>query len=111
PFGLVLIEAMACGTPVAALNKGAVPEIVIDGVSGYATETLDELIAKLPEVMALPRQRVRRHVEERFSVEAMTDGYEALYYRLVAEPGADELSEGGELGREEYALSGLCPSR
>ncbi len=110
PFGLVLIEAMACGTPVAALDKGAVPEIVIDGLSGYATETLDQLIAKLPEVMALSRKRVRQHVEERFSVGAMTDGYEALYYRLVAEHEAGA-AKGGELGREEYALSGLCPSR
>src|SRR5262245_61868333 len=113
PFGLVLIEAMACGTPVAALNKGAVPEIVIDGVSGYVTDTLDELVAKLPEVMALPRGPVRRHAEAHFSAEAMTDGYEALYFRLVAEREAREggLLDGGELGREEYALSDLCPSR
>lgn len=110
PFGLVLIEAMACGTPVAALDKGAAPEIVIDGVSGYATETLDELVMKLPEVMALPRQRVRRYAEEHFSVEAMTDGYEALYYRLVAEHEAG-VAEGGEFGHAGYALSGLCSSR
>jgi len=110
PFGLVLIEAMACGTPVAALAKGAAPEIVIDGVSGYATETLDELVAKLPEVMALPREPVRRHAEAHFSVEAMTDGYEALYHRLVAE---HEVREGGRCngGELEYALSDLCPSR
>jgi glycosyltransferase involved in cell wall biosynthesis len=111
PFGLVLIEAMACGTPVAALNKGAVPEIVIDGVSGYVSETLDEMVAKLPQVMALPRARVRRHAEMHFSVEAMTDGYEALYYRLVAEREAGEAAKGGELGRAEHAVSGLCPSR
>lgn len=85
PFGLVLIEAMACGTPVAALNKGAVREIVRDGVSGYATETLDELIEKLPDVMRLPRHAVRLHAEQHYSVAAMTDGYEELYYRLVAE--------------------------
>src|SRR5205085_7058136 len=104
PFGLVLIEAMACGTPVAALDKGAVPEIVIDGVSGYATETLDQLIAKLPEVMALPRAQVRRHVEERFSVEAMTDGYEALYYRLVAERETDAANNLHSGFREEEKL-------
>lgn len=109
PFGLVLTEAMACGTPVAALNKGAVPEIVIDGVSGYVSETLDELVAKLPDVLALPRQRVRRHAEEHFSVEAMTDGYEALYYRLVAEREAG-LTKGGELGRAEFTFSDLCAS-
>jgi len=110
PFGLVLIEAMACGTPVAALAKGAAPEIVIDGVSGYVTETLDELIEKLPDVMALPRGTVRRHAEAHYSAEAMTDGYEALYYRLVAGREANDvgLLNGGEL---EYALGDLCPSR
>ncbi|MBO0858435.1 MAG: glycosyltransferase family 4 protein [Chloracidobacterium sp.] len=110
PFGLVLIEAMACGTPVAALAKGAAPEIVIDGVSGYVTETLDELVERLPEVMALPREAARRHVEAHYSVEAMTDGYEALYYRLVAERGGNDarILNGGEL---EYALGGLRPSR
>lgn len=113
PFGLVLIEAMACGTPVAALNKGAVPEIVVNGVSGYAAETVDELVAKLPEVMSLPRAGVRRHAEAHYSVEAMADGYEALYYRLAAEREARDKAEaqGGKLGREEYALSNLCPSR
>src|SRR5262245_38876009 len=110
PFGLVLIEAMACGTPVAALAKGAAPEIVIDGVSGYATETLDELVDKLPLVMDLPREAVRRHAEAHYSVEAMTDSYEALYHRLVAERENRDaaLSNGGEF---EYALGDLCPSR
>jgi glycosyltransferase involved in cell wall biosynthesis len=113
PFGLVLIEAMACGTPVAALNLGAVPEIVIDGVSGYTGETVDDLVGKLPDVMALPRRLVRRHTEDRFSVEAMTDGYESLYYRLVTEreTGEGEKGRGGERGRAEYTLGGLCTPR
>src|SRR4029078_10306738 len=85
PFGLVLTEAMACGTPVAALNVGAVPDIVINGVSGYAANTLDELVEKLPAVYALSRAGVRRYAEEKFSAQAMADGYEALYQRLVAE--------------------------
>jgi glycosyltransferase involved in cell wall biosynthesis len=83
PFGLVLIEAMACGTPVAALKKGAAPEIVADGIAGYTAEDLDGLIAKLPDVCAIPRERVRRYAEERFSVEVMTDSYIALYEQLV----------------------------
>jgi glycosyltransferase involved in cell wall biosynthesis len=107
-----MIEAMACGTPVAALNKGAVPEIVQPGLNGYFTETLDELVEMLPQVMALPRAPIRRYVEEHFSVEAMTDSYEALYYRLVAEREAREahIFQGGELVRTEHAFSSLCAS-
>ena len=84
PFGLVLIEAMACGTPVAALNLGAVPEIVRSGVSGYATDTLDELIEKLPAIFSLPRAAVRRHAEENYSVAAMTNGYLSIYERVLS---------------------------
>ena len=83
PFGLVLVEAMACGTPVAALNKGAVPEVVRDGVSGYTFETLDDLVEGLPKVYALDRAAVRRHVVENFDVARMVDGYERLYLRLA----------------------------
>jgi glycosyltransferase involved in cell wall biosynthesis len=84
PFGLVLIEAMACGTPVAALKKGAVPEIVADGINGYTAEDLDGLIAKLPDVYALPREQVRRYAEEHFSAEVMANNYITLYERLVS---------------------------
>ncbi len=83
PFGLVLIEAMACGTPVATLRKGAAPEIVADGINGYTAEDLEELIAKLPDVCALPRERVRHYAEDRFSAEVMADNYIALYERLI----------------------------
>ncbi|HMX27669.1 MAG TPA: glycosyltransferase family 4 protein [Blastocatellia bacterium] len=106
PFGLVMIEAMACGTPVAALDKGAVTEIVQPGLSGYFAETLDELIELLPQVMALPRAPIRRYIEANYSLEAMTDGYESLYYRLAAEH-----ENGGKLVGTEHAVSGFCASR
>jgi hypothetical protein len=63
--------------------------------------------------MALPRRPVRRHTEDRFSVEAMTDAYESLYYRLVAERETCEsrMGRGGELGRVEYTPGGLCTPR
>lgn len=83
PFGLTMIESMACGTPVIASPCGSVPEIIVDGVTGFICETVDEMIAALPRVAALDRSACRCHVEARFSVEAMTDGYEAVYRRLL----------------------------
>ena len=84
PFGLVLAEAMACGTPVAALARGAVPELVDDGVSGGVFESLDDLATGLPRVAALDRARVRAHAVERFGPDRMVDGYVAIYSALIA---------------------------
>ena len=83
PFGLVLIEAMACGTPVAALGLGAVPEIVTDGVTGCCAADAEALVARLPEVLRLDRARVRQEAVERFDYRRMTDDYLAVYRRLV----------------------------
>src|SRR5512132_2319889 len=67
PFGLALIEAMACGTPVLAFRRGSVPEIVDEGVTGYIVDTPEEAIAVLPDVLSLDRRAVRQRFEERFS--------------------------------------------
>jgi glycosyltransferase involved in cell wall biosynthesis len=83
PFGLVLVEAMACGTPVAALDKGAVAEIVRDGIGGCVFPTLDALVTGLPRVFELDRAGVRAHARAHFDVQAMAAGYERLYERLV----------------------------
>jgi glycosyltransferase involved in cell wall biosynthesis len=83
PFGLVLIEAMACGTPVAAVGLGAVPEIVSHGVTGYHAATVEELAARIPDVISLDRHRVRQTAVERFDYRRMVDDYEAVYRRLV----------------------------
>jgi glycosyltransferase involved in cell wall biosynthesis len=84
PFGLVLAEAASCGTPVAALNHGAVGEIVEDGVTGGVFDSLDALIAGLPRVLSLDRQRVRARAVERFGIDRMVDDYLAVYERLVS---------------------------
>jgi glycosyltransferase involved in cell wall biosynthesis len=84
PFGLVLAEAMACGTPVAALRRGAVPELVDDGVTGRAFETVDELVAGLPGVLALARGQVRAMAVERFGPRRMVEQHVEIYSRLVA---------------------------
>ncbi|MGE0159902.1 MAG: glycosyltransferase family 4 protein [Gemmatimonadales bacterium] len=85
PFGLVLTEAMACGTPVAALRRGAVAEIVDDGVTGRAFETIDELVAGLPDVLSLDRAKVRARAVERFGPDRMVEEHVAAYRRVVGE--------------------------
>jgi len=83
PFGLVLAEAMACGTPVAALDRGAVHELVDVGVTGCVFPSLDDLIAGLSSVLRLDRRAVYNRALERFSVDRMVDGYLDVYSRLV----------------------------
>jgi glycosyltransferase involved in cell wall biosynthesis len=83
PFGLVMIEALACGTPVIARPAGSVPEVVMTGRTGFVADTLDELVEAVKRVDTLDRAACRRHVEEHFTVERMADRYEAIYRRLV----------------------------
>jgi glycosyltransferase involved in cell wall biosynthesis len=83
PFGLVMIEAMANGTPVVAFKRGSVPEILNHGVTGIVVDNLEEALAMLPQALALDRQRIRRRFEERFSVERMASDYVALYDEVL----------------------------
>jgi len=83
PFGLVLAEAMACGTPVAALDRGAVREVVDDGVTGIVFENVDRMADGLARVFALDRRRVHEHAVARFGVERMAREYAAVYQRVV----------------------------
>ena len=84
PFGLAMAEAMACGTPVLALRRGSVPEVVEDGVTGFVRDSEDELAAVAHDVDRLSRRACRQRVESHFSVDVMTDGYEAVYQRVTA---------------------------
>jgi glycosyltransferase involved in cell wall biosynthesis len=86
PFGLVMIEAMACGTPVIARPCGSVPEVVVPGRTGLLADTLDGLVAAIRRVERLDRMACRRHVEARFTVRRMADDYEAVYSKTVALP-------------------------
>ncbi len=83
PFGLVAIESLACGTPVVARRVGGVPEIVRDGIDGVLGHDLTALVRRLPEIASLDRRAIRASVLERFSAARMTDGYEAVYRRLI----------------------------
>jgi len=83
PFGLVLAEAMACGTPVAALDRGAVREVVDEGVTGMIFEDLEHMANDLPRVFDLDRRRVRERAVARFGAQRMVDEYVAVYTRIV----------------------------
>ena len=83
PFGLVLAEAMACGTPVAALDRGAVREVVDDGVTGIVFENLEQMANELPRAFDLDRRLVRERAVARFGVARMVDEYVAIYRRIV----------------------------
>ena len=83
PFGLVMIEAMACGSPVIGSGMGAAPEVVVDGVTGFLRDTIDEMTACVGKVDELSPSECRRVVEERFSARVMVDRYEALYHQIL----------------------------
>ncbi|HEY7527182.1 MAG TPA: glycosyltransferase family 4 protein [Candidatus Limnocylindria bacterium] len=85
PFGLVMVESAARGTPVLAFRSGAVPEVIEDGVTGLIVDNVDEAVAAMPRVLALPRDRVRAGIERRFDVARMARDYVAVYERLIAQ--------------------------
>ena len=83
PFGLVMIEAMACGTPVVAFNNGSVPEVLEDGVTGYIVEGEREAVNALRDIRSLDRQRIRAEFDRRFTAQHMAQNYVNLYARLI----------------------------
>ncbi|MDB5165815.1 MAG: group 1 glycosyl transferase [Candidatus Saccharibacteria bacterium] len=83
PFGLTTIEAMACGTPVISLHRGAAPEIVEDGKSGFVVHGINEMVEAVGKVDQLRRQDCRKRVEEIFSYETMVDHYETAFMNLL----------------------------
>jgi glycosyltransferase involved in cell wall biosynthesis len=83
PFGLVMIEAMACGTPVLAFRCGSVPEVIEDGITGIVVDSEQEAIAALPKILSYDRRAVRQRFEERFTSTRMAEDYVGTYCRLL----------------------------
>jgi len=84
PFGLSVVEAMACGTPVLAVNRGSMPEIILHGTTGFLANKAMEIVDFLPKVKELDRSRCRKWVEERFSVDRMVSDYLQVYENVLA---------------------------
>jgi len=85
PFGLVLIESMACGTPVVAFRRGSVSEIVIHGKTGFVVDSIDEMTAALKAIHLIDPSACRRHVKDNFSIDSMAGKYSELYQRIEDE--------------------------
>jgi len=83
PFGLVMVEAMACGTPVIAFNRGSVPEVVKDKKTGFVVNNINEAVKAVKKIDQIKREDCRKWVEEKFTVERMVDEYEKVYYEVL----------------------------
>ncbi len=83
PFGLVLVESMACGTPVVALNRGAVPEIVVDGKTGFVVDSTDAMIEAVSLIDSIDPSDCRSHVQTHFSIKSMAYKYSELYHQII----------------------------
>ena len=85
PFGLVMIESLASGTPVIAMDIGSAPEVITSGETGFLCQTVEDCIAAVSNIPKLSRRVCRRYIEQTFNVKRMTDGYEAIYQSILGE--------------------------
>ena len=108
PFGLVAIEALACGTPVIARRVGGLPEIIREGVDGFFGDDPAQLASMVGQVDRLDREAIRASVLERFSATRMTDGYEAVYRAMLA-PGAAGAAKAKDLARAPRPADRVLP--
>jgi hypothetical protein len=114
PFGLVMIEAIACGTPVIAYRRGSVPEVIDENVSGFVVDTIDEAIAAVRRIASFDRAAVRAQFELRFSVERMAGNYLDIYRRLLCvrdQPGRPNERQKGLIARQSSQVSSLGIAR
>jgi glycosyltransferase involved in cell wall biosynthesis len=108
PFGLVMIEAMACGTPVIAFGNGSVPEVIDDGVSGFIVRDEQQAAAAVRQLARLPREGVRRQFEKRFTSTRMAEDYVHLYRKLIGDQPVKPVFK-RDLDRFTTGVSGAAP--
>jgi len=102
PFGLVLIEALACGTPVLAYRRGSIPEIIEDTVTGFVCEDVDSMAMAVHRVMEIDRRRCRQAFEERFTVSRMAQAYLRVYERVIGSTCAIEAEATGSVSWDRF---------
>ncbi len=93
PFGLTTIEAMACGTPVISLDRGAAPEIIVDGKTGYIVHSIAEMVEAVDRVKDIKRRDCRDHVATKFALERMVDAYEQAFLKMIGEAAPTPVSK------------------
>jgi glycosyltransferase involved in cell wall biosynthesis len=108
PFGLVMIEAMACGTPVVAFRRGSVPEVMVDGASGFVVDDMDQAVEATRRALALPRALCRQTFERRFLARRMAEDYLRVYRRLTATTGVHRDRAAGARLDPETAACGVA---
>jgi glycosyltransferase involved in cell wall biosynthesis len=87
PFGLSVVESMACGTPVIASRRGSMPELIRDGENGFLVDSIEAAVESVSRAGTLDRGRVRASVSQRFAVGRMVEDYLAVYHRVVSGSG------------------------
>jgi len=103
PFGLAMIESMACGAPVVAFNKGSIPEVITEGKTGFIVSSVDEMIQKVKLTASLDRIACRNHALSQFSPQRMTDEYEKIYYNVLSRQKNEQLKNSPP--SQQYSLT------
>lgn len=109
PFGLVMPEAMACGTPVISFRRGSAPELIAHGETGYVVDSVEEMADAVAAVSDIDPQRCRQHVRQHFSPEIMAGAYVELYERLLDRPTARSIAMTGAFVQERAAVDEGTP--
>ncbi len=108
PFGLVLIESMVCGTPVIAFNKGSVPEIIVDGKTGFVVDSMSDMIGAIDRIDDIDPRECRRHVRKNFSIAKMALNYSELYRQIIGSHKTTDTRSGLSTGHpSKPALHGI----